>query len=1101
VNSRLGFLALALASLASLVFYLTYRTQAFPEHAIAFGVSRDEAARRSAETLGLGPDWQSTTTFRVDDGAKTYLEREVGVPATTELAGETDLWHFTTRFYRPLQKEEHQVAIAPDGRVVGLRHLIDEAAAGARPSQADARARAEAFRSEQGLAGDWRLVEETTIERPNRLDSRFTWERADRPLPAAGDEPGSLRTTVLLQGDQVGEFRQFVKVPERWRREYARTRSSNNLVQTLDTVLGLLPLTVAMLVVFVQRFARGDLRPGPAIRLGVVGGVLGAVAVLNTLPTAATNYDTADSWESFLFQIVFGAVVAGVIQGMLIFLFAAVGESVYRQHFPNLLALGPGFTWRGATSRPGATALAIGALLCTVMAAYQVVYYFLGRAIGFWTPADVKYDDLFSALIPWLYPAVIGYTASTFEEFSFRLFAIPLLMAPFGRWLGSARVGLWAAIVLTAAVWGFLHSTYPQDPWFARGLEITLPGIVFGWLMVRFGILASLAVHYAFDAFVTAIVLDSANALPTSVAAYAIAAAPLLIAGWAWLRARSRGFPDAAPLLNAAQARTAARSAEAPREPAAWTSYQPLAGRLRWAVGLGGLAALGLVVASDLVAPPRQPFALNRAEASALAEAVVPGEGRQRVVTIENRSDELARAYLREHVGRDAVERYAALAPPLLWQVRYFVPLERDEQRVLLRPEDGSVFAVVHDLADATPGQRLSPADAQRLAAPLAAGRDGGEWRMVDQETIERASRTDHRLVFERTDLRFAGATVRAELRVVGDRVSGRRVFLKLPEEWERARTGTGLKEIVAILIPFGLISWLIGTAAFSFLGLARAGALSWRPALLAGSIFLALGAVDDLNALPLLYRGYRTELSIETFLTQRLAGSAAALALGAALLGAGAALMVGLWRQGVAPALAPTGDRRGWVLDALVVGAALPLTVLALARLVDAAMPGALGPLGGAPVGAGTYLPGLTALAGLRLPLVGAGSAIVAALLARGALGRWRAVVGLALLVSLAAALAQRSWPEALESGGAALAAVLLGAAAARWLLRDNLAAYFVAGGTLLLVAAAHGLLRAADGFLQANGVALVAVLVLGLLWARARMPAWRSDSASTRA
>jgi len=156
---------------------------------------------------------------------------------------------------------------------------------------------------------------------------------------------------------------------------------------------------------------------------------------------------------------------------------------------------------------------------------------------------------------------------------------------------------------------------------------------------------------------------------------------------------------------------------------------------------------------------------------------------------------------------------------------------------------------------------------------------------------------------------------------------------------------------------------------------------------------------------------------------------------------------------------------------------------------------------MGGEPVGAGTYLPGLAVLGGLRLSLIGVVSAIIAALLARGALGRWRTVAGLATLVPLAAALAQRSWPEALESGGVALAAVLLGAAAARWLLRDNLAAYFVAGGTLLLVAAAHGLLRTDDGFLQANGAALVAALVLGLLWARARMPAWRSDSASTRA
>jgi hypothetical protein len=1119
--------ALALVSLAGLVFYLRFRTEAFPEHAIEFAVGRDQAAERATAflgELGLAADGRRTATvFRVDEVAKTYLEHELGVRPTTALARQTDLWHFTTRYFRPLEKEEFQVAVAPDGRLVGFRHLIDEAAPGARLGLEEALARAEAFRRER--AGDpaassgqeWRLVEQTSIERPNRLDWRFTWERSEPQLPAAGGEPGTLRATVLLQGDQVGEHRQFVKVPEAWQREYARIRSSNELAEALDTVFGLLPLALAMLVLFVRRFVRHDLRLRPAAWLGLVGGLLGAASVLNTLPTAAANYPTTDSWESFLLRFGFGALVAGLVQGLLVFTFAAAGEALYRQHFPGLLALGPGFTWRGLTSRPGARALAVGTLLCTVMAAYQIVYYVAGRPIGIWSPADVKYDDLFSAMVPWLYPAVVGYNAATFEEFSFRLFAIPLLMVPFARVLRGQRVGLWAAIVLSAFVWGFLHSNYPQDPWFARGLEITLPGILFGWLMVRFGILAPLAIHYAFDAFLSAVVLDNANALPTSVAAYLIAALPLLIAVYAFVRGRARGYPAAEPLLNEAQARPAPVAVAPPRPRVDWR-YRPVPGRLRWAVVGLAAAALALVAATDLTSPPAHPVALNRAEAEARADAALRAAGLdpaayQRVVTLESRTDDLVGAYLRENAEPEAPETLTDVVPSLFWQARYFRPLARDEYRVLLRPDgpvDEPPFAVVYDLAETSPGARLSVAEARRLAESRLAETPGwapGGWTVVDEGTTEHPNRLDHRFVFERTDRRFGQATVRAELMVIGDRVSGYRPFMKLPEEWERARRGTGVRELVGGLIPFAAVAWLVGAGVFAFLRLARERELSWRPALLAGVVFLPLAVVEQLNGLTTLYQSYATTRPVETFLLERLAGTGAALGLTTALAGVAAALLVGLWRQGVAPVLAPAAgcdQRRAWALDALAVGVGLPLVLLGLVRLVGlVGLGAALGSTAGAttvPVGADAFVPAVAGLASPRMAALGVGLVIAASLLLRRSTGRARWVLAVALLMPLAAGLARPTWPDALETAGLGVVGVLAAAAAARWLLRDNLLAYLVAAVTFTALVEGHGLLRTADPWLRWNGLALLLVFGFGLLlgWARARMRPWRSELAS---
>jgi len=99
-----------LCGIVGLVFAQKYFFRAFPEASVDFKVSRAEAQKRAKQFVeGLGENlagYQSTIVFDVDDTAKTYLERELGLEQANHLmSGELSIWYWDVRFFRPQQEE------------------------------------------------------------------------------------------------------------------------------------------------------------------------------------------------------------------------------------------------------------------------------------------------------------------------------------------------------------------------------------------------------------------------------------------------------------------------------------------------------------------------------------------------------------------------------------------------------------------------------------------------------------------------------------------------------------------------------------------------------------------------------------------------------------------------------------------------------------------------------------------------------------------------------------------------------------------------------------------------------------------------------------
>ena len=271
-----GCVLIAAVSLAVGVHYF-YR--AFPEASIDFRVTRDEAKEQATDFITARgfdlADYRHSAIFRYDNDTKTFLERELGLEGATQVIGDpVQLWRWSNRWVRELEKEEFQATVTTSGELVSFSHLIEEEAPGASLEEAEARRLAETFLTGE-LGRDLaalEFVEVQTQERPNRIDHTFSWKLRDFAVGEA-----HYRFYVRLQGDQIGGFGEYLKIPEAWKRDFAELRSHN---ETTGLVAGtLLILTIlAMLVSFFVGVRARDIRWKTATIFGAIAAVLTLLA-------------------------------------------------------------------------------------------------------------------------------------------------------------------------------------------------------------------------------------------------------------------------------------------------------------------------------------------------------------------------------------------------------------------------------------------------------------------------------------------------------------------------------------------------------------------------------------------------------------------------------------------------------------------------------------------------------------------------------------------------------------------------------------------------------------------------------------------------------
>ena len=1092
-NRRVILIAIVVAGI-SLAIGLKYFSHAFPEASIEFRVNRDDSTPLATKFLtdrGLSTTgYRHAAVFDFDDDAKVYLERTQGLARMDTLTrGPIHLWHWSHRWFKPEQKEEFRVDVTPAGQVTGFDHELIESATGANLDPPAARARAEKFLVEvmrRDLAG-LEFVDSITQKRPARTDYTFTWKQKDVQL---GD--GSLRVEVEIDGDQVGGYREFVKVPEGWTRDYKNLRSRNDTANMVDEVLWIL-LSIGGVGFLVQRLRRRDVPIRLAAWFGLTAALLYLLGQLNSFSQAEFNYNTTDSYFSFASGYVVENLLASVAIGSLIFLLMASAEPIYREAYPGFISIRRYFSWQGLRSRSFFIANVVGIAMTFFFFAYQTVFYLAANKLGAWAPADVPFTDLLNTRFPWVMVLFVGFYPAVSEEIQFRAFAIPFLrkylkLGPF-------------AVVLAAFVWGFLHSAYPNQPFFIRGLEVGFGGVIVGLVMLRFGIMATLIWHYSVDALYTAFLLlrspDHYLMISGGVAA-GIMVIPLVVSLVAYLITGT--FAEENSLLNAAEKAPEPlpeqiHAAEAPLD------YQPLSSSRLMAAGaltiiFAAVACIHAYRFGKGIVLNESPRQIVQIADNYLRQQKVDPAVYRHADWLNNNVDSSALHYIAERNSLEQADHIYRQATRLaLWTVRYYQPLQKEEYQVYVDPVSGEVFGSRHVLDENSPGASLTSGQALSLAeqAVREHGYRPDDFELQSSVATERKAREDYTLVWQarKGDPRNVGdAHYRLQVDIAGDQITSFSRSFKLPEEWERAQAARNIRNNILMGVSVLTFLTLFAAGLIVFVNLVKTGKMQWKRSAKFGALLAALALLTAANGLSATYRFYDTSIPM-TVWNLRIAVGVVVFPLLEGLLG---------WLLiGSAFSLYPDtlkvfsgAARRVWRRDALVAlvlslaaGAAMSRADALLTALFHAYAPINTEVLSG---NFSTHWPALAIFLGvLGRTLLYAPAAGLAIYTVRTGwkLRAWWLWVGLTLVLVYLGPMHAHSLAEFGAGWIMSLIPLVVAAIVMGFFLRDNILAYLVVLFGLQTGEGLMDLFSQPNKYFMQNGVALALLAGMVLVWA----------------
>ena len=813
-------------------------------------------------------------TFGCYDDSKTFLEYELGNSQADTLMRDTiPIFYWYCTFRKAFDQETMDITVSPTGKLTYLEYTLanDKKIPSINHKEAQQKAFALVKEITNWSEQNCKLVEDNTTARLNRTDHEFTWEYQKDDWHGA-----RLRTNINLAGNLITGFNYYLYRPEKWDRDYSTIRTKNQLLESIASVFFFL-LYPTSAFIFLRGISQGNIRWRFALGAASILTLISLIEDFNNIPVWVSRYTPDSSFLAFIIKSVIYPFLSAPFLFITVAAMAGAGEIIYRNLFPKKVALEKIFTLSGLRHREVLIGLIAGVTWFAVSLGYQICYYWIGKHFHFWCPLEVDNYKVLSTYFPWFSALNMGIFASTNEEILYRVLMLGLTRLLVRKF--------WLANLLQAAAWGFMHSTYPQQPCYARGLELTIEGVFDGWLLSRFGLLACIVSHYCFDAFQSVVPLFGApTALKLSAAFPFI---PLLLAMAYGFISNRKNIWRNEPLLN--ETITNVSPSTAQLSAANINSefiYKPLSFKLRRL--LLGVIAIGLILYPFIdkkvfsVGEEKRPLHTTRQQATKYAQDYllsqhINSNDYKIATSLESGIDSgPALQYIFEQIGFEKTNKLIEqINAAFLWSVRFVKPLTPAEYCCFVN-EDGQIRCLSVRRGEDEPGPNLKENEARAVAENYLRTQYHRylPFQFEDISQTKRKNRTDYHITFIVPKYKISDADFKVYLDVIGDLPCNLGHFWDVPDAWTWEKTKqTKRQEVYSVVsavtsaaLSIALILWV--------LYLFKSGKVRWRLAMYLAGIACIGSVVSWLNNLPGFFNSYGTIVPINTFFITTAIGS-----------------------------------------------------------------------------------------------------------------------------------------------------------------------------------------------------------------------------------
>jgi membrane protease YdiL (CAAX protease family) len=500
-KNKISLIIWLIAGALGLSFFIGFFNHAFPIASIDLRLTKDQALERaSAFIQGQGYDlsgFDRTVLFDSDYEASVYLQKEKGIKKSNQLIKEgIPVWFWRVRWFKELEKEGFYCNVDPaTGQIISFYHALLDDAPGDNLTAERARSIAEQNLADMGIDLNlYELKENNSEVQKNRTDHYFAWQKKDFSISDA-----YLRVSASVYGSELGQYRRYLDIPEGFLRNLQKDFSLGQVLSMI-TMICMFVLFIAAIVVLVIQFKKDNLDWKFGLGFGILVVLLSVGDFFNGIALLWNAYPDTMSKANFISIAAGGAVIGALLIGLLIFIFGSSGKSLAKEVSGFDMPVFEALKTKKADNARILPVFVVGYSLAFCFLGYITLFYLVGtRFFNIWMPPEAEYSNILGTAMPFLFPLTVAVSASVSEEFIFRLFSISLLK--------KYTKLTWLAVLVPAMIWAFAHSNYPVFPAYVRGIELTIAGIIFGIVFLKYGLETVLITHFVIDAALVALPL------------------------------------------------------------------------------------------------------------------------------------------------------------------------------------------------------------------------------------------------------------------------------------------------------------------------------------------------------------------------------------------------------------------------------------------------------------------------------------------------------------------------------------------------------------------------------------------------------------------